>query len=155
MFAIGPKQPKVQQQPGNGGAILGGVMLVACAVNGIGNMIGFGFVGAGYLLSGLIAAAGLMYCFWKITDDDRDLWWHPLSAWPIAAAIVWFSTFSGFNYMASQTNPTLFEAARGLGESVEARFVPFYATLWFKAGGFALIAALRLVQHALEKKYQY
>jgi hypothetical protein len=36
-----------------------------------------------------------------------------------------------------------------------ARFVPFYATLWFKAAGFALIAGARLVQHALEKKYQY
>jgi hypothetical protein len=99
MFAIGPKQPKTQPQ-GNGGAILGGAMLVACFVNALGNAIGFGFVGAGYLLSGLLAAGGLIYVLAKITEGDRDLWWHPFSAWPIAVAIVWWSTFSGFNYMA-------------------------------------------------------
>jgi hypothetical protein len=154
MFAIGPKQPRPQQQ-GNGGAILGGAMLVACLVNALGNAIGFGFVGAGYLLSGLLAAGGLIYVLAKITEGDRDLWWHPFSAWPIAAAIVWWSTFSGFNYMAIQTNPTLFGDAGGLTDGSMARFLPFYATLWFKAGGFALIAAVRLVQHALEKKYQY
>ncbi len=73
----------------------------------------------------------------------------PVSRW------LWFSSFSGLNYMAQQTNPVLYEAARGLGRSVEARWLPFYATTWFKLSGFALIAAVRFIQHVTERKYQY
>ncbi|BCA63121.1 hypothetical protein HMP09_2355 [Sphingomonas sp. HMP9] len=131
------------------------MVLVACAVNAVGEITGFGFVGAGYLMSGLIGAGCMLALLWKTCEDYRDSAWHPLSAWPVAAAMVWYSMFTGFNYMAAQTNPVLFEAASGLGLDVEARFLPFYASLWFKLGGFGLIAALRLVQYAWEREYRH
>ncbi|MGC5796117.1 hypothetical protein J4O76_03490 [Sphingomonas sp. NFX23] len=131
------------------------MVLVACAVNAVGEMTGFGFVGAGYLMSGLIGAGCTLALLWKTCEDYPDSAWHPLSAWPVVAAMLWYSMFTGFNYMAAQTNPVLFEAARGLGLGVEARFLPFYASLWFKLGGFGLIAGLRLVQYVREQRCRY
>lgn len=146
MFAIETTRPRPHRE--DIGAIIGGAMLVAYAVNAIGDMTGFGFVGAGYLMSGLIGAGCLLFLLWKTSEGSPDLWRHPSSAWPIAAAFVCYSTFRGFDYMAIQTNPVLFEASLGLGRGVEARFLPFYASLNFKLGGFGAIAALRLLQAA-------
>lgn len=154
MFTIGATRPRPQLH-GNAGTVLGCMLLVACAVNAVGELTGFGFVGAGYLMSGLIGAGCLLTLLWKICEDHPESPWHPLSAWPLAAAMVWYSMFTGFDYMAAQTNPVLFEAASGLGLGVEARFLPFYASLWFKLGGFGLITGLRLVQYVLERRYRY
>lgn len=154
MFTIGATRPRPRLD-GNVGTVFGCVMLVACAISAVGELTGFGFVGAGYLISGLIGAGCMLALLWKTSEDHPDSVWHPLSAWPVAAALVWYSMFTGFDYMAAQTNPVLFEAARGLGQGVEGRFLPFYASLWFKLGGFGLIAGLRLMQYVWERRAHY
>ncbi len=154
MFTVGATRPRPQIYR-NAGTVLGCMLLVTCVVNAVGELTGFGFVGAGYLISGLIGAACLLTLLWKTCEDHPESPWHPLSAWPLAVAMVWYSMFTGFDYVAAQTNPVLFEAASGLGLGVEARFLPFYAALWFKLGGFGLIAALRLVQHIWERMHRY